>query len=99
MSRGLGTLQRAIIEALDTHQAILATIHADPLAGRRHYHVEDLRAVVVRRLGGDAREGYTRSFEAAMSRALRTLGARGLIRYEPHLTSGLVFVAHDPDKR
>jgi hypothetical protein len=99
MSRGLGTLQRAILAVMDAHQTSLAAIQTDPLAGRRHYHVEDLRAVVARRLGRDAREGRTRSFEAALSRALRTLGARGLIRYEPYLTSGVVLVANEPDKR
>jgi hypothetical protein len=98
VSRGLGTLQRAILEAIRADQAILEAICADPAAWRGRYRIEDLRTVVARRLGRFACEERTRSFAAAVSRARRTLGARGLIRYDPYL-GGLVRVSHEPDKR
>lgn len=70
MSRGLGKLQRAILEALD----------ADSTPGGV-YNWSAIRAAVAKQVGGYGRYGMTSAFEASFSRAMRTLSQRGLVQY------------------
>ena len=89
MSRGLGKLQRAILEAM----------HADPRpAGVFRYG--DHRVAVARQLG-QLRTGYvpfSGAFEAAFARAIRTLERRGFIRHVPY-TALMERLVDVPDKR
>jgi hypothetical protein len=69
MSRGLGTLQRAILEALPTAEVYLG--------------VYDLRAVkftLAKQWGAWDGWNLDSSFEASFSRAVRTLITRGYVQ-------------------
>jgi hypothetical protein len=83
MSRGLGKLQRAILEALPTTE-----IYAG---------VYDLSAL--KRALAEPGSCYTASFEAAFSRAVRTLMARGLLQRHLIMKRWVVKSEHVPAKR
>jgi hypothetical protein len=94
MSRGLGTLQREILAALDQdHEAHFRTYDTySPV-----YNLHAVKATLAQR--GQGRTGrlfvpelsavyvwHTAAFTSAFSRAIHTLMKRGLLRHELHET-------------